>query len=62
MFTRCYFNYNDFLERASVYPWLSEIARRYPGIRPGRCLSLYNALIDTVVRQRLPISVSNIIL
>ncbi len=50
---RAGFDYAGFIERARHVPGLYRLALKYPGVRPGRCLSLYNALIDVVVKQRI---------
>ena len=46
------FSYRDFLRVAEKWPRLRRLALAYPGLRPGRCLSLYHALVDVVVKQR----------
>ena len=50
---RAGFDWRDFLGALEPYPVLRELAERYPGVRPGRCLWLYEALVDTVVEQRI---------
>ncbi len=47
------FDYNAFLEKLRSHPPLYRLASRYPGLRPGRTLSLYEALIDVVLKQRI---------
>ena len=37
---------------------LYELAARFPGLRPGRCMSLYAALIDSVVKQRIALPIA----
>ena len=55
---RADFNYADFLEKARLLPALYRLALKYPGVRPGRCLSLYNALLDVIVKQRITLRVA----
>lgn len=51
---RAGFDYNKFLEEtARIDKRLYRLASKYPGLRPGRCTSLYAALIDSVVKQRI---------
>ncbi len=47
------FDYNEFVARLEAYPVLRRLAEKYPGLRPGRSLSIYEALIDVVVKQRI---------
>ncbi len=49
---RADYDYNEFVEKAKPYPQLLRLAEEYPGLRPGRCVSLYNALVDAIVKQR----------
>jgi len=46
-----------FLALAKRVPWLSGLARKYLGVRPGRCSSLYAALVDAIPKQRVPLRV-----
>ncbi len=51
---RARFDYERFAkEVCGLDEGLCELVRRYPGLRPGRCLSLYAALVDSVVKQRI---------
>jgi len=50
---RARFNWRLFEERARKIEALSRVISMFPGVRPGRCLSLYNALVDVVVKQRI---------
>ncbi len=52
------FDYNRFLEVIKDYPKLQGIVGKYPGLRPGRAMSLYEALIDAVVKQRISLKAS----
>ncbi len=45
------FNYSEFLDAVREYPEIRSLALRYAGLRPGRCVSLYYALIDSIVKQ-----------
>ena len=47
------FDYNRFLEAVEPWPGLRRLAERYLGLRPGRALGLYEALVDAVVKQRI---------
>ena len=47
------FNYREFLERLEEYPKLKSLAQRFAGLRPTRSLSLYTALLECVVKQRI---------
>ena len=47
------FDYNRFLDAVKRFTVFHELARSYPGLRPGRSMSLYEALIDTVIKQRI---------
>ena len=49
---RVYVDYNEFLRRLEPWPRLRRLAERYAGLRPGRCLGVYEALVDAVVKQR----------
>lgn len=46
------FDYGKFLESLSGYPKLRELAERYIGLRPTKSLSLYSALLESIVKQR----------
>lgn len=50
---RAGFDYNRFLEALKPWPVLHSLALRHVGLRPGRSLSLYEALVDSIVKQRL---------
>jgi 3-methyladenine DNA glycosylase/8-oxoguanine DNA glycosylase len=50
---RAGFDYSRLLEALEPYPRLRALAERYPGLRPGRASSLYEALVDSVVKQRI---------
>ncbi len=50
-YLRVGFDYSRFLEAASRFPRLRGLAERYVGLRPTRSLSLYEALVDSVVKQ-----------
>lgn len=50
---RARFDWARFQEALEPYPPLARLASRYPGLRPGRCLSLYNALVDSILMQRI---------
>lgn len=52
-FLRADFDYKEFLNALESYPPLRELASRFLGLRPTRCLSLYCALIDSVIKQRI---------
>ena len=47
------FNYNEFLEQLGSDENIYNLALKYVGLRPSRSLSLYGALIDSVVKQRI---------
>jgi len=47
------FDYGKFLESLREYPELRELAERLVGLRPTRSLSLYSALLENVVKQRI---------
>lgn len=47
------FDYRRFLESLSGYPELRELAERYMGLRPTRSLSLYSALLESIIKQRI---------
>ncbi len=50
---RASFDYMEFMKAVrNVDERLYGLASRYSGLRPGRCMSLYAALIDSVVKQR----------
>jgi len=46
-----------FLALAKRVPWLAPLADKYLGVRPGRCSSLYAALVDVIPKQRVPLRV-----
>ncbi len=50
---RTKFDYSKFLNRIKRYKELYRIAKRLEGIRPPRFLSLYEALVDTVIEQNI---------
>jgi len=50
---RAGFRWGDFLSAVEPYPPLKNLALKYPGVRPGRFLSLYEALVDTIIEQRI---------
>ncbi len=50
---RADFDYNEFIRKVSEIEPLRRLAERHPGLRPGRALSLYEALVDSVVKQRI---------
>ncbi len=50
---RADFNYRSFLAILDKWPRLRVLAEKYPGLRPGRTMSLYEALVDSVVKQRI---------
>ncbi len=52
------FDYNRFLEVIKDYPKLQDIIEEYPGLRPGRAMSLYEELIDAVIKQRIGLKAS----
>lgn len=45
------FDYSEFLDAVRGYPEIHSLALKHAGLRPGRCVSLYYALIDSVVKQ-----------
>ena len=47
------FDFEKFLEDLRGYPALRELAERHVGLRPTRSLSLYSALLESVVKQRI---------
>ncbi len=47
------FDYGKFLESLLEYPELRGLAERHVGLRPTRSLSLYSALLESVVKQRI---------
>ncbi len=51
--TRAYMDYNEFIQAVGEWPELLQLAEKYPGLRPGRSLSLYEALIDSIIKQRI---------
>ncbi len=55
---RVWFRYADFLKVVKRWSCLYRLALAYPGLRPGRCLSLYEALVDVVVKQRVALRVA----
>ena len=55
---RAQFRYADFLRAVERWPRLRRLAEAYPGLRPGRCLGLYEALVDVVVKQRVALRVA----
>ena len=55
---RAYFSYRSFLESIEEWPKLHSLATRYIGLRPGRSLTLYEALVDSVVKQRVALRVA----
>lgn len=57
-FLRADFDYKKFLNALESYPPLRKLASRFPGLRPTRCLSLYCALIDSVIKQRINIKMA----
>ncbi len=50
---RASFDYSAFIARLAGWPRLKSLALKYAGVRPGRFLSLYEALVDTVIKQRI---------
>ncbi|MCE4610447.1 MAG: hypothetical protein F7B17_00560 [Desulfurococcales archaeon] len=46
------FDYNEFLEAVKPYDAIYRLALKYRGLRPGRSFSLYEALVDSIVKQR----------
>ncbi|MCE4600994.1 MAG: hypothetical protein F7C38_05455 [Desulfurococcales archaeon] len=50
---RARFDYREFLAVLDGWPRLRVLAEKYPGLRPGRTMSLYEALVDSVVKQRI---------
>ncbi len=52
------FRWAEFLEALEPYPRLRELAMRYPGVRPGRCLWPYEALVDTIIEQRIALKLA----
>ncbi|MCE4624862.1 MAG: hypothetical protein F7C35_03245 [Desulfurococcales archaeon] len=55
---RADFDYKEFLEKVMHIKPLYRLALKYEGLRPGRATSLYEALVDSIVKQRLPLRVS----
>ena len=55
---RAWFSYADFLGAVEKWPHLYRLALAYPGLRPGRCLGLYEALVNVVVKQRVALRVA----
>ena len=52
-------DYKHFIEAVrGVDKRLYRLASRYPGLRPGRCMSLYAALMDSVVKQRISLQIA----
>lgn len=49
---RADFDYRRFLRSVQGYPKLRAMAKRYMGLRPTRSLSLYSALLESVIKQR----------
>ncbi len=58
-YARAGLDWSLFLERLEGYPRVRSIALEYAGVRPGRCQSLYYALVDSIVRQRVPLRVAS---
>ena len=61
-YARVGFDWSVFLKLLEGYPRVRSIALEYAGVRPGRCQSLYHALVDSIVRQRVPLRVASRIL
>lgn len=56
---RASFDYKEFMDAVrGMDERLHGLVSRYPGLRPGRCMSLYAALIDSVVKQRIALPVA----
>ncbi len=55
---RARFDWREFEERARKISFLKSVVSLFPGVRPGRCLSLYNALVDVVVKQRIALKLA----
>ncbi len=55
---RAGFRWSEFLKAVEPYPRIAALARKYPGVRPGRCLWLYEALVDTVIEQRIALKLA----
>ena len=55
-------DYNGFLRAVEGLPQLLRVARRYVGVRPTRALSLYDALVASIVRQRISLRAANTVL
>ncbi len=54
LMVRADFDYSRFVEELrGVDERLYLLASRYPGLRPGRCTSVYAALLDSIVKQRI---------
>jgi DNA-3-methyladenine glycosylase II len=51
-------DYNEFTQKLSSWPKVLEMVEQYPGLRPGRSISLYEALIDSVIKQRIALKAS----
>jgi len=53
------FNYRNFLEAVGgIDDRLYNLALHYQGLRPGRCMSVYAALLDSVVKQRVALRIA----
>ena len=50
---RAGYDYNVFLSLLEPWPLLHRLASRYAGLRPGRSTSIYEALVDSIVKQRI---------
>ncbi len=55
---RARFDWRVFERRARKISFLNKVVSMFPGVRPGRCLSLYNALVDVVVKQRIALKLA----
>jgi len=45
------FDCSEFLDAVRGYPEIYSLALKHVGLRPSRCVSLYYALIDSVIKQ-----------
>ena len=55
---RAGFDYSGLLERVARWEPLRRLALKYWGLRPTRKLSLYEALVDAIVKQRISLRAS----